>query len=313
MSHFKASARVVSTEMVHLRLSILLNSTESLGQSWYDENRNNSNQPGRPIAFTVINSTNLWMDGMSWYQSQFWHSFISHSQNVTLSNIFMQSRSNSTYFTVNTDGTDTWNSRDVSFYNWTVEGGDDCIAIKGNSTNIYSKNITCIHTHGMPIGSVGQFPNRPDYVQDIWYEDVHLINSTNGAWVKAWQGTNRATSNNGDTGGGGGGWAKNVTWKNFTMENVGMPISITECVYGNDPEICDTSLVGTVADQIYARGLTEFIVPTLRSHLAGHQRHISFRCNHQPALRRQRSMPRTKVHKREHHDLELLPRSTELT
>lgn len=206
--------------------------------------------------------------------------------------------------------TDTWNSRDVSFYNWTVEGGDDCIAIKGNSTNIFSKNITCIHTHGMPIGSVGQFPNRPDYVQDIWYEDVHLINSTNGAWVKAWQGTNQATTNNGDTGGGGGGWAKNVTWKNFTIENVGMPISITECVYGNDPEICDTSLVSAAGEcGAHARTLKKSPVPTLRPHMARHSRYISFRRHRQPALRRQRPLSWFEVHQRQHHHLELLTRS----
>ena len=135
------------------------------GQAWYNENRNNSNQPGRPIAITIFNATNFWLDGINWRQSQFWHSFVSHSQNVTLSNVYMNSTSNSKWFTVNTDGSDTWNSRDVSFYNWTVEGGDDCIAIKGNSTNIHIKNATCYRTHGMPIGSVGQNPLTPDYVQ----------------------------------------------------------------------------------------------------------------------------------------------------
>lgn len=160
-----------------------------------------------------------------------------------MSNIYMSSISNSTWFTVNTDGTDMWNSRDISFYNWTVNGGDDCIAIKGNSTNVYAKNITCIHTHGMPVGSVGSQPGHPDFVENILYEDVHLINSTNGAWVKAWQGQNKAVTNNGGSGGGGGGWAKNVTWRNFRMENVGTPISVTECVYGHDPSVCDTSEV----------------------------------------------------------------------
>lgn len=184
------------------------------------------------------------MDGVTWSQAQFWHSFISHSQNVTMSNIYMSTTSNDTWFTVNTDGTDTWNSQNVFLYNWTVEGGDDCIAIKGNSTNIVSKNITCINTHGCPIGSVGQVPGEPDYVQDIVFEDILMINSTNGAWIKAWQGQNQGVTNNGDTGGGGGGWVKNVTWRNIRMQYVGMPISITECVYGNDSSVCDTSQVG---------------------------------------------------------------------
>jgi polygalacturonase len=90
---------------------------------WYDENRNNSNQPGRPIGVTIYNATNLYMDGLTWTESQFWHSFISYSQNVTMSNILMRSVSHDTWFTVNTDGGDTWNSRDIFFYNWTVQGG----------------------------------------------------------------------------------------------------------------------------------------------------------------------------------------------
>ena len=97
---------------------------DRIGQAWYDENRNNSNQPGRPIAITILNAQNLWMDGVTWSQAQFWHSFISHSQNVTMSNIYMNSTSNDEWFTVNTDGTDTWNSQDVFFYNWTVQGGN---------------------------------------------------------------------------------------------------------------------------------------------------------------------------------------------
>lgn len=69
------------------------------------------------------------MDGVSWKQAQFWHSFISHSENVTMSNIYMRSVSDNTWFTVNTDGTDTWNSKDISFYNWTVTGGKGVVSL----------------------------------------------------------------------------------------------------------------------------------------------------------------------------------------
>jgi hypothetical protein len=95
----------------------------------------------------------------------------------------------------------------------------------------------------MPIGSVGQDPTHPDFVRDIVYEDVHLINSTNGAWIKAWQGQSSSVTTNGDSGGGGGGSINNVTYRNFKLENVGQPISVTQCVYGHDPSICDTSKV----------------------------------------------------------------------
>ena len=65
--------------------------------------------------------------------------------------------------------------------------------------------------------------------------------------MKAWQGRNDAVTTNGGSGGGGGGWLKNVTFRNFKLENVGQPISITECVYGNTPQLCDTSQVSIFA------------------------------------------------------------------
>ncbi|KAJ4363129.1 hypothetical protein N0V83_010249 [Neocucurbitaria cava] len=42
------------------------------GQKWYDQNRNNGNQAGRPISFTLWNAKNVWIDGITWRQPQFW-------------------------------------------------------------------------------------------------------------------------------------------------------------------------------------------------------------------------------------------------
>ncbi len=52
------------------------------------------------------------------------HTFIAHSQNITMTNMDMNATSNSQYKTVNTDGTDTWNSKDIVISNWTVTYGD---------------------------------------------------------------------------------------------------------------------------------------------------------------------------------------------
>ena len=175
----------------------------------------------------------------------------------------MNSTSDDGNDTVNTDGTDTWNSQNINLQNWTVQNGnsspsklknkieigliedigDDCIAVKGNSTNVYVNNITCYGSGAMPIGSVGQFPATPDYVSNILFENVVLFNSSNAAWIKTWQGENIAATGNGDSGGGGGGYVTNVTWRNFQFSNVNQPIYVTQCIYGGDPSVCDTSKV----------------------------------------------------------------------
>ena len=56
--------------------------------------------------------------------AQFWHTFVAHSQNVTMTNLDMNTFSTSGQSSVNTDGTNTWNSRDITISNWTVKCGD---------------------------------------------------------------------------------------------------------------------------------------------------------------------------------------------
>ena len=43
------------------------------GQKWYDVNRDGSNMAGRPISLTLWQAKNVWVDGITWRQSQFWY------------------------------------------------------------------------------------------------------------------------------------------------------------------------------------------------------------------------------------------------
>lgn len=94
------------------------------GQVWIDQNKNGSNMKGRPISLTIWDATNVLIDGINWRQAQFWHTFVAHSQNVTMTNLNMSTQSNSQWSAVNTDGFDSWNSQDIVLKNWTVTSGD---------------------------------------------------------------------------------------------------------------------------------------------------------------------------------------------
>jgi len=59
------------------------------GQVWMDENRDGSNRRGRPINLTIWRGKNVFVDGITWRQSQFWHVFCAYSSNVTLTNLDM--------------------------------------------------------------------------------------------------------------------------------------------------------------------------------------------------------------------------------
>lgn len=216
------------------------------GQAWYNENKNRSNRPGRPISMTIFNATDVVIDGLTVHQPQFWALFVSFSRNVQLNNIAVRAISDTQWRTVNTDGLNTWNSNDVTVRNWTVINGDDCIAAKGNTTNLHVRNVTCHGGNGMTIGSVGQYPAKADYVQGVVFENITVRNAINAAFVKTWQGKSVDNSTNGDGGGGGSGYVRNITFADFQIEDVALPIQITQCIYSEAADSgkdCESSKV----------------------------------------------------------------------
>ncbi|KAK0655007.1 glycoside hydrolase family 28 protein [Cercophora newfieldiana] len=193
------------------------------GQVWMDENKNGSNRKGRPINLTIWRATNVLVDGITWRQSQFWHTFVAYSKNVTMTNLDMRTRSNSQWSAVNTDGIDTWNSDGVTLRNWTVECYDDCISVKGNSKNIDVRNVTCYESGCAVIGSMGN-GNGPDTVDNVLFQDFKCNHSSNAAWIKTYPGQ---------------GHVRNVTFRNFEFSDVDQPIYVTSCIYSNSG--CDSS------------------------------------------------------------------------
>lgn len=211
------------------------------GQAWYTQNRNQSNQPGRPISITFFQSKNLLVDGLRVVQPQFWATFVSRSKNVSITNFYVNATSNDEWGTVNTDGYDSWNSEDLLVENAVVSSGDDCIAVKGNTTNLMVRNVTCHWGFGMAIGSVGQYATMPDYVENVTFEDVRCVNCMEAAFIKTWQGLPADSSLNGDGGGGGSGRIKNVKFRDFEVTNVALPIQISQCIYTESGKNCNTS------------------------------------------------------------------------
>ncbi|KAK2731252.1 hypothetical protein FQN55_004897 [Onygenales sp. PD_40] len=193
------------------------------GQLWYDQNKNQGNQNGRPISFTLWEARNVLVDGIKWIQPQFWHTFIAYSDNITMTNLDMNATSNSQWSTVNTDGTNTWNSNNVRISNWTVTSGDDSISAKGNSTNIHVSDITCYESGAMVIGSIGN--NAIDYVENVLFENIRLNHSSNAAWIKTYPAN--------------GGYVKNITFRNIEFSDVNQPIYISPCIYSG--QNCDGS------------------------------------------------------------------------
>ena len=91
----------------------------------------------------------------------------------------------------------------------------DCIAIKGNSSNVHVSNVVCRESGAMTVGSVGSNSAQPDYVENVLFENITAIHSSNAAWIKTYPGR---------------GYVRNVTFRNVRFEDVNQPIYVTSCI-----------------------------------------------------------------------------------
>ncbi|KAE8315245.1 Putative galacturan 1,4-alpha-galacturonidase A [Aspergillus transmontanensis] len=224
------------------------------GQLWYTWAKGGSNVFGRPMPLHVLNSTRAVLRNIAIRQPQFWAVLVESSSHVELDSFYVNATNsdpNATKDTVwiqNTDGIDTYRSDHVTITNWVYEGGDDAVAFKPNSTNIHVENVTVYGGPGIAFGSLGQYPDRYDIVENITVKNVNFRPSfqratNSGIYFKSWIGVNFGVPPNG--GGNGHGYVRNVTVEDITFKDVQLPIYIDTCLSylfdQNITQYCDTS------------------------------------------------------------------------
>jgi len=124
-----------------------------------------------------------------------------------------------------TDGWDIYRSSNVAITNSVIVNGDDCVSFKPNSTNILVENLSCTGSHGISVGSLGQYAGTQDIVQNVLVKNITMTNAENGARIKAFGGSSSATS----TSGGGNGFAQNITFQDFHCVACDLPVVIDQC------------------------------------------------------------------------------------
>ncbi|KAF5378926.1 hypothetical protein D9757_008741 [Collybiopsis confluens] len=169
------------------------------GQLWYILANGVSNFPGRPINLVIANSTNSTYSGIRFVQSQYWTMVVKNSQDILLENIYVNSTSNSSVPARNTDGVNTFFSDKITFKNWTVTNGDDCIALKANSSNILIQDAVFHGGLGVAIGSIGQLNGVFEFIQNVTAERVLAIKSRYAGYVKTWTGVQQGFPPNGES------------------------------------------------------------------------------------------------------------------
>ncbi|KAJ7646204.1 glycoside hydrolase family 28 protein [Mycena rosella] len=198
---------------------------DGAGQAWYDAFASNSSLL-RPITLTLFQATNVLVSNIKMVNSPEWFNLVNEGKNVTFDGVTLNAASTSSNGADNTDGWDIYRSDQVVIKNSVINNGDDCVSFKPNSTNVLVSNLNCTGSHGISVGSLGQFAGMFDIVENVTAINIRMSNAQNGARIKAWAGS-----------GVGSGIVKNITFSNFIESKVDNPVVIDQC-YMTSAALC---------------------------------------------------------------------------
>ncbi|CAA0838702.1 Pectin lyase-like superfamily protein [Striga hermonthica] len=166
--------------------------------------------PHGAMSLTFNNSKNIYINGLTSYNPQFFHILVEGCHNVKLTNVNIQAPARSP----NTDGIHVNMSTGVTITNSNIGTGDDCISIGPGTSNLWIEKVTCGPGHGISIGSLGWTPQEPG-VRDVTVKSVLLTGTQNGVRIKTWA---RDTTS----------YVHRVLFQHIHMQNVGNPIFIDQ-------------------------------------------------------------------------------------
>lgn len=92
---------------------------------------------------------------------------MANSTNVVFDSLDISGYSFSKNDAKNTDGWDVYRSSNIAIQNSVVNNGDDCVSFKPNSTEILVQNMHCNGSHGISVGSLGQYVGEVDIVENV--------------------------------------------------------------------------------------------------------------------------------------------------
>lgn len=122
--------------------------------------------------------------------------------------------------------------------NSVINNGDDCVSFKPNSTNIVVQGLVCNGSHGISVGSLGQYVEEYDIVENVYVYNISMSDASDGARIKVWPGIDTPFQPS-LSGGGGAGYVKNVTYELFYNSNNDWAIEIDQCYGQSDQSLCN--------------------------------------------------------------------------
>jgi len=185
----------------------------------------------RPILFGTIGLKGGTISDLNMKSSPQWFNIVKDSKDVVFSNIKISGHNK------NTDGWDTYKSTNIVIQNSRIDNGDDCVSFKPGSIDVVVQGLQCIGSHGISVGSLGQYKGQVDVVENVYVYNVTMSNASAGARIKTWPGGHAVMSSD-LQGGGGTGRVNNITYEGMKVSNVDYAIEITQCYGEKDNAKC---------------------------------------------------------------------------
>ncbi|KAI0174650.1 polygalacturonase [Pestalotiopsis sp. NC0098] len=210
---------------------------DGAGQAWWEAFASNASLL-RPILFVTDGLEGGSITGLNLVNSPNWFNLISNTSDVLISDITISVHSTSSTTPKNTDGWDTYRSDGIVIQNSVINNGDDCVSFKPNSTNIVVQGLSCNGSHGISVGSLGQYVEQYDIVENIYVFNNSMSNASDGARIKVWPGINSYQAPT-LSGGGGAGYVKNITYQQYYNDNNDWAIEVNQCYGQSNQTLCE--------------------------------------------------------------------------
>jgi hypothetical protein len=181
----------------------------------------------RPSFVRFMNSKNIRIDGLRFIGSSMWTVHLLYSENAVVENLVIE-----TYPGVHADGIVVDSSRFVKLENDYIDAGDDGLVIKsgkdrdGLRVNRPTENVTitnCTVHHAQSALAIGS--ETSGGVRNVVASNITATDTVNGIHIKSRRGR--------------GGVIENIRFDNWTMENVGQAIAISDAGYVMEGEAPD--------------------------------------------------------------------------
>ncbi|KAG9251489.1 exo-rhamnogalacturonase B [Emericellopsis atlantica] len=212
------------------------------GQVWYDWAKGRGNLPHRPMMINWRHLHASVITNLRFVQAQMWTMATTWSHDLLFDTIYVNNTSNSSHSTLNTDGIDTIYSDNITLRRWDVTCGDDNVALKGNSSNVFLYDSVFHGGQVIAIGSLGQYNDAWEYVHTFHARNVTMRDTRYAVYLKTWAGHQNGYPPNG--GGGGRGHGQDIVLEDVVLHGARTaPFWIWQCenYEGDMGKDCDSS------------------------------------------------------------------------